>query len=406
MSGPVATRGDVAIVATAIFIVAYGTNVSTPFLVLYRERLELGDSATMAIFTVYVFGILGALLVSGPLSDRVGRRAVCVPFLVLSGIASIVLIPGRDHFVLLLVGRLLLGVVSGAVLGVGAAWLQELFGREHGQRAAVLTTVVTYAGFGAGPPVSAMFDLFTDSPLVLPFLLPAVMALGFAAVLMRAHETVVPLSTRSRGRIELGIPDGHRREFWLIVFPAAIWVFSFPSASFALFPVLVSDATGGNEVTVAAAAGMITAWSALLSRPTLRRLGPQRTLPVGLAAGTLGYVLGAVAFGLDLWALVLPAAFLLGGASGAISAAVLALLASMADDRTRGALNSTFYLLAYPGMAMPILITAFASFSTLTISLVVVTTLALAATVLAVMTSRDGAAVSAQSLSLDPTSRR
>jgi len=57
-------------------------------------------------------------------------------------------------------------------------------------------------------------------------------------------------------------------------------------------------------------------------------------------------------------------------------------------------------------MAMPILITAFASFSTLTISLVVVTTLALAATVLAVMTSRDGAAVSAQSLSLDPTSRR
>jgi hypothetical protein len=33
-----------------IFVVAYGTNVSTPFLVEYRRRLDLTESATVAIF--------------------------------------------------------------------------------------------------------------------------------------------------------------------------------------------------------------------------------------------------------------------------------------------------------------------------------------------------------------------
>ncbi len=380
---------EIVLVATALFIVAYGTNVSTPFLVLYRDRLDLSDSQTMAIFTVYVLGILAALLAAGPISDRIGRRAVCVPFLLLSGVASLVLILGRDSFTLLLLGRLLLGVVSGAVLGVGAAWLQELHGSEGGQRAAVLTTVVTYAGFGAGPPVSALFERLTDAPLVTPFVLHAIAAFAFAPLLQRAHETVTPSVEPRPLRVELGIPERHRRRFWLVVFPAAIWVFGFPSTSFALFPVLVAESVDTADVVVAAAAGALTAWSALLSRPLLRRLGARRALPLGLGLGTAGYVLGAAAFGLETWPLVLPSAFLLGAASGVISASVLAILAGMADDATRGSLNSTFYLLAYPGMAMPIVLTTAATVISMGAALTVVTVLAAGATGLAVATASD-----------------
>jgi len=388
-------RLDIRLVATALFVVSYGTNVSTPFLVLYRDRLDLSDSQTMAIFTVYVLGILAALLVAGPISDRVGRRAVCVPFLVLSGVASLVLILGRDSFALLLVGRLLLGVVSGAVLGVGAAWLQELHGPDRGQQAAVLTTVVTYAGFGAGPPISALFERLTDAPLVTPFVLHSLVAFAVAPVLFRAHETVVSSAEPRPFGIELGIPERHRRQFWLIVFPAAIWVFSFPSTSFALFPVLVSESIETADVVVAAAAGTLTAWSALLSRPLLRRFGARRALPVGLGLGTTGYVLGAAAFGLETWPLVLPSAFLLGAASGVISASVLAILAVMADDETRGSLNSTFYLLAYPGMAMPIVLTTVATVASMRVALIGVTVLAAAATALTLTTSRGSGVRSA-----------
>ena len=52
----------VTLLSLGLFAVAYGTNVSTPFLVLYRDRLDLSPSQTMAIFVVYVAGILATLL--------------------------------------------------------------------------------------------------------------------------------------------------------------------------------------------------------------------------------------------------------------------------------------------------------------------------------------------------------
>ncbi len=77
------------ILGLGVFLVAYGTNVSTPFLVTYKERLELGDSATMAIFTVYVIGIMGVLpfgrTAVRPVRPSVGWR---FPFIVVSAFAS------------------------------------------------------------------------------------------------------------------------------------------------------------------------------------------------------------------------------------------------------------------------------------------------------------------------------
>jgi len=88
-------------IAIGMFVVAYGTNVSTPFLVLYKDRLELSASQTMAIFVVYVVGILASLVLGGVLSDRFGRRPIVLPMMALSGIASVGMIFGRDEFIAL-----------------------------------------------------------------------------------------------------------------------------------------------------------------------------------------------------------------------------------------------------------------------------------------------------------------
>ena len=378
------TRRAPQILGLGVFLVAYGTNVSTPLLVSYRERLGLGDSATMAIFTVYVIGILGVLPFAGQLSDRFGRRTIAIPFVVASALGSLIMILGRDSFGFLLVGRFFLGAASGAVLSIGAAWMQELLGPGREQRAAVVSTILSFLGFGLGPPVSALFEQVDASPLVGPFLLHAVATAAIVPLMWMLPETAS--KTPKPIRLQLGVPKEGQRFFRRVIAPASIWVFGFPSTSFALFPVIISDAIDGSPIVVAAVSGLITAWAALIARPILPRIGPGRTLHLGMAAGTLGYALGAISFATDIWQLVMPAAFLLGGASGLLTGGALAYLGEIADDESRGAINSTFYLLAYPGMTMPIILTTVARATGMSTALVILTVLAAAAT--AVLISR------------------
>ncbi len=375
------------VLAAGLFVVAYGTNVSTPFLVLYRDRLDLTSSQTMAIFVVYVAGILLTLLFAGPASDRFGRRPVVLPMIVLSAGASLVMILGRNSFELLLLGRLLLGVVSGGVLGVGSAWLLELMGPGSELRAAVTTTLVTFGGFGIGPPVSAIFEAFVPYPLIVPYVVHSVVTVFVAAGVATVPETRSP-NPAARLRVSLGVPAASRPQFLAVIVPAAIWVFCFPSTAFALFPVLISDSLDGGEVAVAAGAGMLTAWAGMFARPLVGRVGSAGALPLGMTSGLLGYGLGWIAFTTGAWPVLLVASTLLGLGAGTLTAGVLGLLGTMEAGDKRGALTSTFYLLAYPGMAMPLLITALASISSLSIALGVVTSLAGGFTVLSFATSR------------------
>ena len=382
-----AASGHRTALTAGIFVVAYGTNVSTPFLVEYRRRLDLTESATVAIFVVYVVGIIGALLLAGSLSDRFGRRPIVLPMTALSGIASLVMIAGRNEFLWLLFGRFLLGVVSGAVLGVGTAWLLELYGPGEEQRAAVRTTLVTFAGFGIGPVISAFTFWLLPGQLVFAFVIHAVAALLAIGVMLRVPETH-PADASRRIRVSLGVPAAARRAFVVVIVPAAIWVFGFPSAGFALFPVLVSDSISISAVGVAAAAGALTAWSGIMSRPLVVRIGPRAALPIGMAMGTAGYIAGTIAFAADMWPLVLIAAPLLGAASGTITVSCLSLIGVMADDARRGSLTSSFYLLAYPGMAMPLIITTLAELSSTSGVLIGVSIVAACCSLLVFVASR------------------
>lgn len=364
-------RRHAQILGLTVFLVAYGTNVSTPLLVAYRDGLDLGDSATMVIFTVYVAGIMLALPFGGQFSDRFGRKTIATPFVVLSAIASMILIFGQDSFPLLLVGRFVLGLVSGAVLSIGSAWMQELLGSGNEQRSALLSTLLTYGGFGLGPPVSALIFELDLAPLTLPYVVHAAATLLVVPLLLQLPES----GERSTEpiRLKLGIPADGQRLFRRRIAPAAMWVFCFPSTAFAFFPVVISDSVDGSPVVVAAASGALTALAGFVARPILPQIGPSRALELGLVAGTIGYGLGATAIIASIWWLVLPAAFLLGAASGLLTGGSLALLNQIADDATRGSINATFYLLAYPGMAMPNLLTAVGSVIGLTAALVLVT---------------------------------
>lgn len=114
----------------ALFAVAFGANVPPLLLLVYQQRLHLSAAALTAMFGAYAVGLVPALLVSGPVSDRLGRRRLRVPFVALAPVSTYLFLPAADVEWLLIVARFLQGVVVGVVFSVATAWLVELTGER------------------------------------------------------------------------------------------------------------------------------------------------------------------------------------------------------------------------------------------------------------------------------------
>lgn len=337
--------------ALALYAVAFGTNVATPLFLIYEQDLDLSRWTVTALFAIYPIGLAPALAYAGPASDVLGRRVVVVPGLVLSGLASLVMLLGAETLWMLFVGRFLLGAVSGMVMVVASAWMQEL-GDFDAMWNARLLGMVMYGGFGLGPFVGGVMGQWFPHPLVWPYVVHLGLVVAGLAVIFAVPETV----SRTRGRIapNLGIPDGAATEFWRVVVPTAIGVFGFPSLAFGLFPILLRPAMSGVAVFVTGLVFVVSMALIIPAQAWVGRVGAYRAAPVGLVLGTVGTALGLVSFATGWWGVLFPASICMGTASGLCMTSGLRFVEVLADPRQRGALTGAFYAAAYAGMTAPL----------------------------------------------------
>ena len=339
--------------AFVLFAVAFGTNVSTPLLLLYRERLDLSATSVTVIFAVYAAGLLPALFLAGPASDRLGRRPVVVPFVVVSVLASAMFLGASAGLWVLLLARLAQGMVSGAVFSVGSAWMGELV-PDQGAASRAAATALSL-GFGLGPLTAGVLAQWAPAPAITPFVVHLVLMAAALVVVRGVPETL--LDPRGTGPlIDLGVPPAARQPFLRFVVPAALCVFTFPSVAAVTLPLRLQVAMPGIALAVTgAAAGLALTTGAFVQRLE-KRLGPARAAPTGAAAGALGLSLGLVAAAVDAAWVLLPAATALGVGYGLTLAAGLTATQRLADPAARGALVSTFYAVAYLGFGAPVVI--------------------------------------------------
>jgi hypothetical protein len=345
----------------ALFAVAAGTNVPTPLLLVYQQRLGLSPEVLTALFGCYAAGLVPALLLAGGLSDRLGRRPVALPGIVLSGLASLAFAAAGDSLALLFGARFLQGVVSGVVFSVGSAWVGELSlasGEGAGGRRAAFAMT---AGFALGPLTSGLLGEFGPAPTVLPYLVhTALVAVGLVLALPLPETVALVPHGGSRSTREPAAPlirTGDGLLVATVLAPVAVCVYAFPSSVISAVPLLVDLPYGGVAVTGLLAG--VTLGAGTLVAPLQRRLGPW-TAVVGTTLGAAGFTT-ATAFattgGLP-WLIV--TAPLLGSGGGLCLAAGLTLTARLAAPTRRGALTALFLAIAYLGFAVPFLMAVIA----------------------------------------------
>lgn len=359
--------------AALLFAAAFGTNVSTPLLLIYRDRLDLSPATLTAIFGVYALGLAPSLLFAGPASDRFGRTRVLLPATVLVALASLLFLLGENSVPLLFAARFVQGLASGAAFSVGSAWLQDLVGVGHIAAASRRASLALTLGFCLGPLTAGLLGEYGPRPLVVPYIVHValVAVLLATAVIVARHGAWTAGRRGASGASLLPRPQlgrAGRRVFGQTLVPTAICVYAFPSVAITVLPLPhrhLAHAVAFTGVLAAVSLG-----AGALVQPVVHRLGV-RSGPVGAALGALGYGLGAVTAVLDTAWLALPAGGLLGAGGGLCLNAGLTLVQQLSTPLTRGACNGLFYTWAYVGFAMPFLCTSFVTIDGLAIPLAV-----------------------------------
>jgi MFS family permease len=360
--GPWGWRG----VASGMFAVAWGANQFVSMLVAYRLHRGISIAVNDALFGVYAVGLIMALLLGGPAADIWGRARLVRPAVVVSIMATVLLMAGSDSLPLLFTGRFVAGVASGAIFAAGTAWVKELstapfepgWVEDAGARRA---TIALSLGFGLGPLAAGIVAQWAPDPLVTAYLPHLVIALAALPLVWLAPETLTPGPPGSPVGFfrRLRVPSVRHHRFLGIVVPAAPWVFAAPAVAFAVLPSLVSGRTGGYAIIFAGAVGFLTLGVGVAVQPLARRLdrpGELRGATLALVFVSTGMVVAAVAAQTRSPVLVVVATLPLGAGYGmGLVSGLLETQRAAGPDDLAG-LTAVYYALTYIGFGVPVLL--------------------------------------------------
>ena len=398
-------------VAVAMFAVGWGANQFSPLLIEYRHALSLSAGVLAGLFGIYAAALIPGLLIGGPVSDRIGRRPVVLPFVIASPLATLMLMLGPRSLPVIAAARALAGLCSGVVFGSATAWVQEL--SDDPAASARRSAVALSAGFAVGPAVAASLAEWAPHPLVLPYVPHLVIGLLAVAVLWPAPET----AGRAHGGAAAQAPTPQARSwppqavrsarFWLAIAPAAPWVFAIASLAFVVLP---EEVTAAGHLSVGFA-GLMTAVavaSGIAIQPVARRLESRRRLAgnvSGLVCATAGLGLAAAVVAASSRPGAIVCAVLCGLAYGQCLVSGLRECERLADRREHGAVVACYYALTYVGFGAPYLVDGLNGLlgrtGTFTALAIVA---AVSAAWTALYTARPGSRVPAQAVSI-PSSR-
>lgn len=377
--------------APAVFVMAWGGNHFTPLLSLYRDVGHYSELSVDLFLATYVLGLIPGLLISGPLSDRYGRKPLTVIGVLVGIAASLILAVSFRNEALMCAGRMLAGAGVGIGMAVGTSWLKELsmapFDKTGDSTAgARRPSLILTLGFGLGAGASGVLAQWGPWPTATPYALHVLLSLGALAALIKAPETVRPeiLAPGQRPaslRDDLRVPLVSHRRFRRVILPAAPWIFATAGVAYAVIPMLEGTRLGSMTLGYATLLTVLTLGTGALVQPFVARINRAtrgRALLVGMAAMIIGLVVAAVnAHYLSLVAGA-AAAIMLGAAYGIALVSGLVEIQGIATGRDLAGLTGVFYSLSYLGFLLPVALAALATFANYTVLLGIVAVVCIA----------------------------
>ena len=347
------------IIAAAFLAVMAFSTIPTPLYALYQVRDGFPTWVVTVIFAAYAVGVIASLFLIGHVSDWAGRRRMVLLSVFIEIVAAALFLVWND-VAGLIVARTLSGIGVGALTASATAHLSELRAvarPEEGPRlAGTVSTVVNTGGLALGPLIGGAFAQFLPAPLLLPYAVFLIILAVAAVAVALVPETVERAEERPAYRPQrISLPAESRGAFSA----AAVAAFA-GFAVFGLFTSLAPSVLAGTlhqtSHLLAGAVPFAVFAASALSQIVFARLSGRAQLVLALVLMLLG--LGGLAAGVLMASLAVfvVSGVLAGAGVGLQFRSAIAAAASLAAPERRGEVLAAIFLIAYIGLALPVLL--------------------------------------------------
>lgn len=349
-----------AAVAYTVLMLLAGPNVPTPLYSTYERVFGFSPLVLTLIFAIYALVQIPALLVFGQLSDAIGRRRVLLPAIAVAALGS-ALFAVATNIVWFFVARAAQGLALGAGLGTASAALSDTDPEANHARAAMVGSLAVASGIAFGPLLGGVLAQYAPAPLVLPYLVHVgLLAVAFVAMSRYLRRTEAADRWRPS---RPGVPTTIRRRF-VLAGVSAFLAFSVSALFLTLMPSYIRDITGSHNLALAGGIVTVMLGCATLVQPVARSLSTLRAQILGQALLVVGLagIIGAARTG--SLAVALLATIVTGVGQGLAFGGSLGAVNAVAPDHRRADILSSYYVIVYLGLSVPIIGVGFIALAT------------------------------------------
>jgi predicted MFS family arabinose efflux permease len=336
-------------------LMAFGT-APTPLWPIYQVRDDFGATTVTVAFAVLVIGAAASFRLLGHLSDRLGRRRIIVPAL-LVGILSAVVLAVWPDLPGLIIGRVLTGVAVGLMASTATAYLTDLYREARPDNAtsqvpALVANVANLGGLALGPLVAGALAQWAPAPVHTAYIVFGGLMVVLLGLVLSSPETVDTELTGQDRPVRFAVRPGRRADFFAA---AAVGFFAFAVIGLfsSLGAIIVRGQLGVTSYFVAGLAPFTAFAASAIAQLALGRLAHRIVLTTGTLLFPLGLALTALSLYHPSLRLVLVAAALAGAGAGLLFKAAVTQVVIAAQPASRAGVLAAFFVIAYFGMGIP-----------------------------------------------------
>jgi MFS family permease len=349
-----AKRRGYVLAAGVLLIIMLGGTLPVPLYVLYEKQMGFGPLGVTVVFAAYVVGTLFVLVALGDLSDHLGRRTGLAIAVACAAVSTVLFLVASDVEVLV-AARVVSGMAAGFATGTATAALAELQPRGDHRAAAVVASGSNMTGLGLGPLTAGLFAEYVAMPTHSVFWA----YLGVCGLALAAFSAV-PETVRNRDRNislrpRIAVPPAMRT----VMLGAGLGVFAAFSVLglfSSLVPTFLHVILGVHNFVLVGGASFLIFVIAAISQAVSAALPSRRSVSAGLPLLLVCLAgLESALFTGERW-LFLAATVAGGIAVGFIFRGGLSELNRLAQPRHRAAVVSAFFVAAYLGLGLPVVL--------------------------------------------------